>query len=125
MNFNRAELNEGVPITEQEVIVSLDGVGMEASLELLNRYIAQCQAEADQEYTDSGFTAIASHLANIRMSIKIAKVYIGSRDYKQAGVDSLRETSEAARAHSSASDLLLEIERLLIETEAIIAGSRN
>ena len=104
-----------IPLTAEGVAQILDAHELNApeDIEALGRYADQCHAEADAEAQADPESAIASNRANLKAEIKIALIYIKSKEYKSIGLESLEETLIAASQDGTTADLAEQITSIL------------
>ena len=107
------ESPENSKISEAEVIEALNGKGLEGpeAKALLERYVNECQLEADAKYAADP-TAETSNRANLETAIKISILYSKTKDYKDLAREGLEEAREAAFQNPATQDLVEQIDLL-------------
>lgn len=111
---------EKVPVTEDEVIESLNIRGVESpeSQELLRKYAEAVEAVADKEAAEHNGDGVASHRANIKAGIKMAILYSKTEKYGEYAQESLEELYDAAYQVEATHDLAEYIKQLLQDTSS-------
>lgn len=101
-------------LVEAEVVRVINESGIESSeaMEVMSRYVDQCQTDADAEYQATPGKS-TSNRANIKAAIKIASIFLRSKEHKASGIESLQENLEAAMQGEDTADLAQEISSLL------------
>lgn len=109
------ESPENSKISEAEVVEALNVKGLEdpEAKALLEKYIDECQAEADAQYAANP-TAETSNQANLEAAIKIATLYSKTDGYKDLGREGLAEAREAAFQDPATQDLVEQIDLLMV-----------
>lgn len=104
-------------VTEQEIIEALNAKGIEdtGTVELLAKFVNQCQAEANAEAAADPENPEVTNRANIEADIKIARMYLKTERYKEQASQSLRDSRVAAFQTDSTQDLIEEIDALIDE----------
>jgi hypothetical protein len=110
------ESPENSKISEAEIIEALNAKGLEdvEVKALLDKYISQCQLEADAKYAANP-TAETSNRANLEAAIKIATLYSKTDKYKDLGRAGLEEAREAVFQDPATQDLMEQINSLMSE----------
>ncbi|OHA23632.1 MAG: hypothetical protein A3G52_02685 [Candidatus Taylorbacteria bacterium RIFCSPLOWO2_12_FULL_43_20] len=108
-------LFEDSPDLSREVIDRLNAVGIEdaQTLEMVNKYVDLCHAEANEEAAADPQSAEVSNRANIKAEIRIARLFLATLNYKDRAKEILQDVLEAAYQNESTLDLASEIETLL------------
>ncbi len=102
-------------ISEEYVISELNSKGIEdaETKRLLEKYVDQCNTEADAEASADPENPEASNRANIKSQIKIAVLYSKTEKYKAEALESLGDAYNAASQQSSTQDLAKHIDGLI------------
>lgn len=116
---------EQQPIRPEDVASTMDSEGIDSSeaLNLMARYIDQCQAEADLEVVRSGGDRAVANRANLKMAIKVSRVYIETARYKNHARESLEVELHVALQSSSTYDLANEIRGLIAQVTKLEVDS--
>ncbi len=111
--------SQETPLTEQEVIEVFDreDIDSPAAVELYEKYVAQCRAEADYKSMEHTGYGSMSRRANVVYEVKIALVYARSQKYKTRGIDKLNEVWESVWESGEDEDLRNEIVDTLEELQ--------
>ena len=101
------------------IIDALNSKGVEdpETKELLDKYVAGCQVEADMETAESPENQEVSNRANIKAQIKIATLLTKTR-YKTEALESLNDAYWAASQNESTKDLAEQINALISGLES-------